>query len=72
MAEKNHKEEAKLYDTLNSQPVQSFSTPHYTEKTGGLPHHQTPAPNLLGRCRPTGEQISGTQYSHSYPWNKPP
>jgi hypothetical protein len=28
------------------------------------------SPNLLGRCRPTGEQISGTWYSHSYSWEK--
>jgi hypothetical protein len=57
-------------NTLNSQPIQSFSTPHYTEKPGRLPCHQTPAPNLLGRCRPTGEQISSTWYSHSHPWDK--
>jgi hypothetical protein len=43
---------------LNLQPIQSFSTPHYTEKIGGLWLHKMPAPNLLGRCRPTGEQIS--------------
>jgi hypothetical protein len=43
-------------DTLNLQPIQSFSTPHYTEKTGGFLLLQTTAPNLLGRCRPTGEQ----------------
>jgi hypothetical protein len=24
-----------------------------------------PAPNLLGRCRPTGEQISSMKYLHS-------
>jgi hypothetical protein len=35
-------------DTLNIQTIKNFSTPHYTEKTGGLPHHQMPAPNLLG------------------------
>jgi hypothetical protein len=29
-----------------------------------------PALNLLGKCRPTGKQISGTQYSHSHPWHK--
>jgi hypothetical protein len=28
-------------------------------------------PNLLGRCRPTVEQISGTWYSHSHSWDKP-
>jgi hypothetical protein len=27
------------------------------------------SPNLLGRCRPTGEQISGVK-SHSHPWEK--
>jgi hypothetical protein len=37
-------------DTLNPQPIQSFSTPHYIEKPGELLHCQTPAPNLLGRC----------------------
>jgi hypothetical protein len=45
--------------------------PHYTEKTGGLLCHQTLAPNLLERCIPTGEQVNGVQYSHSYPWDKP-
>jgi hypothetical protein len=25
------------FDTLNPQPVQSFSAPHYTKKTGGFP-----------------------------------
>jgi hypothetical protein len=29
------------------------------------------APNLLSRCRPTGEQVSGMSYLHSYPWDKP-
>jgi hypothetical protein len=57
-------------NTLNPQHIQSFSTPHYTEKTGGLPRHQMLAPNLLGRYRPTGEQISSTWYSHSHPWDK--
>jgi hypothetical protein len=52
LAEKKHQEELNS-DTLNPQPVKSFSMPHYTEKTGGLPCHQTPAPNLLGRYRPT-------------------
>jgi predicted kinase len=37
------------FNTLNSHPVKNFSMPHYTEKTGGLLHHQMPAPNLLGR-----------------------
>jgi hypothetical protein len=27
-------------ETLNPQPIKNFSTPHYTEKTGGLQHHQ--------------------------------
>jgi hypothetical protein len=58
-------------DTLNPQSVQSFSMPCHTEKTGGLPHCQMPAPYLLGRCRQTGEQVSGTWYSHSYPWDEP-
>jgi hypothetical protein len=58
-------------DTPNSQPMQSFSMPCYPEKTGGLPDHQLPAPNLLGRGRPTCEQISGMQYPHSLPWDKP-
>jgi hypothetical protein len=32
-------------ETLNPQPVKSFSMLRYTEKTGGLQHHQTPFPN---------------------------
>jgi hypothetical protein len=35
----------------------------YQEKPGGLSGRQTPDPNLLGRCRPPGEQISSTGYS---------
>jgi hypothetical protein len=37
------------FDTLNLQPSQSFSMPHYTERTGGLLSHQSLTPNLLGR-----------------------
>jgi hypothetical protein len=44
-------------DTSNPQPVQSFSMPCYTEKTGWFPSHQTPAPNLLGR-HPADQQVS--------------
>jgi hypothetical protein len=70
LAEKTSKKN-KNSDTLNLQPVQSFATPHYTEKTGELPCHQMPASNLLGRCRPIGEQISGMWCAHSYPCDKP-
>jgi hypothetical protein len=45
------------FDTLNPQLVQSFSMPRYTEKTGGLPCHQMPAANLLGR-HPADQQDS--------------
>jgi hypothetical protein len=45
--------------------------PHCIEKTGGLLHCQTLTPKLLWRHRPTGEKISGTQHSHSHPWDKP-
>jgi hypothetical protein len=69
LAEKNTKKK-QTCNTLNLQPTQSFSTPRYTEKPGGLPHYQTPAPNLLGRHKPTGKKISGTRYSHSHLWNK--
>jgi hypothetical protein len=55
----------------NPQATQSFSMPHYMEKKGGLLCHKTSAPNLLGRRRPTGEQISGMCYTHSHPWDKP-
>jgi hypothetical protein len=58
-------------NTPNPQPAHSFSMPHYKEKPGGLLHCQTLAPNLLGKCRPTGEQISGMWYPHSHPWDKP-
>jgi hypothetical protein len=56
---KNHQEEA-----------HSFPMPGYMEKPGGLLHYQVLAPNLLGRCRPTGEQISGMRYPHSHSWDK--
>jgi hypothetical protein len=58
-------------DTLHPQPAQNFFMSRYTEETGGLPHCQTPAPNLLGRFRPTGEKISHTQYTHNNLWDKP-
>jgi hypothetical protein len=32
LAEIKHQEESN-FDTLNPQPIQSFSMPHYTEKT---------------------------------------
>jgi hypothetical protein len=70
LGEKNKKKNQKS-NIPNLQPVQSFFTPQYTEKTGGLPHCQTLAPNLLGSHRPTGKEISGMRYSHSYPWGKP-
>jgi hypothetical protein len=46
-------------ETLNPQPVKSFSTPLYTEKTGGLQHLQMPALNLPRRCRQTGLDAKG-------------
>jgi hypothetical protein len=58
-------------DPPNPQCIESFSMPHYTEKPGGPWCCQTLAPNLLRRCRQKGEQISGTWYSHSHPWDKP-
>jgi hypothetical protein len=57
-------------DTPSPQPAQNLSMPLYTEKSGGLLHHSTPVSNLLGRRRPTGEQINVMQYSHSHPWEK--
>jgi hypothetical protein len=72
LAEKNKKKQN--LDSQKPQPLKGFSTPHYTEKTGGLPHCQTPpTPNLLERPRPrpTGEQINGRWYSHFHPWEKP-
>jgi hypothetical protein len=58
LAKKKKKKKKQNSETLNPQPVKSFSKPHYTEKIGGIQHCQTLALNLLGRCRPTGEQIS--------------
>jgi hypothetical protein len=69
LAEKNTKKK-KNPDIPNPQSIQRLSTPHHTEKPGGLLHCQMPASNLLGRHRPTGEQISSTWYSHSHPWDK--
>jgi hypothetical protein len=43
-------------DTSKPQPSHGLSMPHYAEKQGGLLCYQMPAPNLLGRCRPTDEQ----------------
>jgi hypothetical protein len=46
-------------ETLNPQPIKSFSTPNYTQKTGGSQHHQMPAPNLHRRHRQTGLDAKG-------------
>jgi hypothetical protein len=56
LAKKKEKEVTKLQNP-ELPATKSFSMPPYTEKTGGLQHHKTLAPNLLGRRRPTGEQI---------------
>jgi hypothetical protein len=57
--QKKNKKKKPNSETLNPQPVQSFSMPHYTEKTGGLPHHQMLAPNLLRKLRQTGLDAEG-------------
>jgi hypothetical protein len=36
LAEKKNTKKKQDSDMLNPQPIQSFSTPRYTEKTGGL------------------------------------
>jgi hypothetical protein len=66
LAEKNTKRKQNS-DTLKPHHAQRFYTQCYTEKTGEPPCCQLLAANLLGRCRPTGEQTSSMQYSHSYP-----
>jgi hypothetical protein len=53
------------FDTLNLQSIQSFSTPHYTEKTGGLPCCQTLAPSLLGRH--SADQQVSTKHNVGFP-----
>jgi hypothetical protein len=58
LTEENHQEESKLQHTEHPS-VQSFSLPCYTEKTVEVPHRQTPAPNLLRKCRPTEGQLVG-------------
>jgi hypothetical protein len=55
---KTNKKKKQNSKTLNPTPIKSFSMPRYIEKTGGLPHCQMPATNLLRRCRKTGKQIS--------------
>jgi hypothetical protein len=45
--------------TLNPQSVESFSMPHYTEKTGRLQHLQTLAQILPMKCRQTGLNAEG-------------
>jgi hypothetical protein len=45
---KKKKKKKQNYEILNPQPVKSFSTPRYTEKTGGLQHWQMLAPTCLG------------------------
>jgi hypothetical protein len=47
------KKTTKKKQNSDPQPIQSFSMPRYTEKTGRLLHSQMLAPNLLGTQRPT-------------------
>jgi hypothetical protein len=50
-------------DTLNPQPIQSVSTPYYTEKTGGLLHHQMQFQTCLGDIWHTLKDLKA--YIHS-------
>jgi hypothetical protein len=50
---KKTKKKKQNSETLNAQPMKSFSTPCYTEKTEGHQHHQLPAPNLHRRHKQT-------------------
>jgi hypothetical protein len=59
LGNKKNIKKKKNSETLNPQPVKSFSTPHYTEKTGGFRHCQMPAPNLPSRYRQTGLDAKG-------------
>jgi hypothetical protein len=56
---KKTKKKKQNSETLNLQPIKSFSMPCYTEKTGGFLHCQMPAPNLPRRCRQTGLDAKG-------------
>jgi hypothetical protein len=70
VSRKKQEEEAKLWHHKPPAYTKLLLTMVHWEN-GGLWHCQTLAPNLLGRCRTTGEWISGMQYSHNYPWDKP-
>jgi hypothetical protein len=54
-----HQGESKLWH------IENISMPHYTEKTGGLCHHQTLAPNLFGIH--SADQTGEHQASSSIP-----
>jgi hypothetical protein len=45
---KKKKNKKQNSETLNPQPIKSFSMLCYTENTGGLQHHQMLAPTCLG------------------------
>jgi hypothetical protein len=58
--------------TKKSQNSNTSELPACTQLPHAMIYRGTRRPSaLLGRYRPTGEQISGMQYSHSHPWDKP-
>jgi hypothetical protein len=67
---KNHQEEAKLGNLHTPSPhIASQLHVKWRNKEGSYAA-KCLAANLLGRHRPPGEQISGTWYHHSHPWDK--
>jgi hypothetical protein len=68
LVEIKHQEESKPQHPEPQAHKKLLHTPLYTEKNRRAPMppdaHSKPA-------RPSGDQISNTQYSHSYSWDKP-
>jgi hypothetical protein len=57
--QKKNKRKKQNFETLNAQPIQTFSTPHYTEKTERPLHCQMLAHNLLRGHRKKGLDAEG-------------
>jgi hypothetical protein len=71
LTEIKHQEKSNLWHLEPPSPLKT-SQHHITmREQEGCCLRQTPTPNLLGRCKPIGEQISSMRYSYSHPWDKP-
>jgi hypothetical protein len=72
MAEEKHQEESKLWHPDSPAHTKLLhATLQWENRRASAPPDTGSKPAWETFRRPTGEQISGTQYSHSHPWDKP-